>query len=71
MSDVEWITREEWMSLVNKARSLMKSADWAKQRNDNLAYRSLWKKIAPLNKRIRSDKLKVRGIDDRKKEGNQ
>lgn len=59
----EWISRQEWEAMLALSRELMSRINWLQR--DGKPNEELWKQLAPLNRRIRSPLLKVRGIDDR------
>lgn len=63
--EIEWISRSEWEALLVRSRSLTASAKRADQMGQSDVAKHLWREIAPLNRRINSPLLKVRGIDDR------
>lgn len=59
----EWISRQKWEAMLAQSRDLMNRIDWFRRCGE--PNEELWKEIAPLNQRIRSPLLRVRGIDDR------
>lgn len=63
MQSDEWITRAQWQKLLRVSRDLLERIDRRKRLGQPVAY--LWEQLRPINQRIRSDSLKVIGIDDR------
>lgn len=61
---VEWISRAQWQKLLRVSRDLLDRIDRRKRMGQPTAH--LWDQLRPINQRIRSDDLKVIGIDDRK-----
>lgn len=58
-----WISREEWQRMIGHSRSLLAIARQLRRHGGPSEH--IWRELGPLNCLIRSDELKVRGIDDR------
>lgn len=63
MSGEEWITKAQWQKLLRLSRDLLDRIDSRKRKGLPVVH--LWNQLRPINQRIRSDTLKVIGIDDR------
>lgn len=60
---VTWISQEEWRALLRRSADIQARIPAATARGENTD--ALWRELRPVNLTIRSDLLKVRGIDDR------
>lgn len=63
----EWIDIDEWQQLLRKSRRLCVTAEFQDRRG--VDSQQAWQKVREVNGRIRSPYLKVRGIDDRRRDG--
>lgn len=59
----EWMTRTQWQKLLWVSRDALHRIDSRKRLGQPVAH--LWDRLRPINQLIRSDRLKVIGIDDR------
>ncbi len=59
----EIISREEWHDMLERSRDLLARAEHANRVGDAITAASIWRELGPLNRKIRSRQLLVRGID--------